>query len=25
VGVSSTSQALIWQLGPDQTRCLTPA
>ena len=25
VGVSSASQALIWQLGPDQTRCLTPA
>ena len=25
VGVSSSSQALTWQLGPDQTRCLTPA
>ena len=25
VGVSSASQALLWQLGPDQTRCLTPA
>ena len=25
VGVSSASQALTWQLGPDQTRCLTPA
>ena len=25
VGVSGASQALIWQLGPDQTRCLTPA
>jgi len=25
VGVSSASQALIWQFGPDQTRCLTPA
>ena len=25
VGVSSSSQALTWQLGPYQTRCLTPA